>query len=125
MRKLLLAGGALLLGTSQALAWTPSSQPGLTSTVSAVKSSGGAVGIIHCANSNAATMFVQIFGAVPSAVTLGTTAPLFFVPIQAGSDGWANDIGMAVGTAISVAATTTATGSTAPSTAIDCTIGYQ
>lgn len=108
--------------------FTSSPQVGLSTTVKLVKASPGIVSIVHCWNPNTSQIYVQLFNALPTNVTLGTTAPVAFIPIAATSTGGWSISPLALGgfrTAISVAATTTATGAGAPSTAPDCDIYYN
>jgi len=108
--------------------FTSSPQPALSTTVKQIKPKGGIVSIVHCFNPNSTPIYVQLFNAVPANVTLGSTAPIAFIPIAATSTGGWSISPLALGgfpTAISAAATTTATGSTAPAVAPDCDIYYN
>lgn len=102
--------------------------PGLSTTVEPVKATGGVVSIVHCFNPNSSQIYIQLFNATPTNVTLGVTKPVAFIPIgQTSTGGWSTNP-LPVGgftTAISAAATTTAEGSGAPSTAPDCDIYYN
>lgn len=65
---------------------------------------------------NSAASYVQVFNLATGSVTLGTTAPLFSIPVPANSAiNLALPYSLGLTTALSVACTTTATGSSAPS----------
>lgn len=98
----------------------------LSTTVKSVKSSAGQFYGIQCGNTNASEGYVQVFNIASGSVTLGTSTPIFSIPIAATSTGgWMLPAPVAFGTAISVAATTTATGSSALGTALDCNAVYN
>lgn len=107
--------------------WSPKLLSGLSTTVTAVKASSGQVGMIQCYNPNSSQVYIQIFDAATTGVTLGTTPPKLSIAIGATSTGGfiLSAPGIGFSTAISVAATTTATGSTAPATAPDCNALYE
>lgn len=100
--------------------------PALSTTVTAVKSTGPArLNALICGNTNASMEYVQVFD-VAGTVTLGTTPPDWIIPIPATNSGGLILIyGLDFVNAIKVAATTSATGSTAPGTALDCSVGYN
>lgn len=78
-------------------------------------------------NANASVAYVQFFNAQASAVTLGTTVPVYSLGIPAGSAANvpANMPGIAHSTAISIAITTTRAGSTGVGTTVDYNIFYK
>jgi hypothetical protein len=83
--------------------------------------------MLYCTNPGAALGYVQVFNALASAVTVGTTVPLqsYGVPPSSQVGGLAIPVsGLAFSTAISVAATTTAKGSVA-STPLDCNASFN
>lgn len=97
----------------------------VTNTAVAVKASAGQVYSWMLFNPSGAVAYLQVFNVAAAGVTVGTTAPLFSIPVQAGTQvPFSTDIGIAFGTAISVAATTTPTGSSAPGTAMVVNIFY-
>jgi hypothetical protein len=107
---------------------TPKLLAALSTTVLQVKGSAGVLGMVQCANSNASLAFIQIFdSATTASVTLGTTKPVLSLGIPPTSVGGTGptSVGFAFQNGIQVAATTTATGSSAPSTALDCSVGYN
>lgn len=109
--------------------WLPGIAPSLSTTVITIKTTGpGQLGSLLCYNPNSAVAYVQIFNATTANVTLGTTVPTWFLPVQATTmNGFNLPIGSGYqfSTAISIAATTTPLGSTANSTALSCSFGYQ
>lgn len=109
--------------------WTPSRLSGLSTTVTAIKSSAaGSLGMLVCGNPNASIIFIQVFDvATAGGVTLGTTAPTLSFQVDASSTvGFALPInGMAFANGIQMAATTTATNNTAPGTAANCNAGFN
>jgi hypothetical protein len=77
-------------------------------------------------NSNNVVTYVQFFHLQASAVTIGTTQPVYSIGIPAlSAANIMSPTGIAHTTAISIGATTTRAGSTAPGTAIDMNIFYK
>lgn len=109
--------------------WTPKLLNGLSTTVTAIKSSAaGQLGMLQCGNTNASEEYVQVFDvATAGGVTLGSTTPKLSIPIPAtNSDGFTLALtGFQFANGIQIAATTTATGSSAPGTALDCNAGFN
>jgi hypothetical protein len=104
--------------------WTPITEAALSTTVKTIKSSAGKIGMYYCYNPNSSVAYIQFFNT--TTVTLGTTAPAYFIGIPATSGANLDStMGLTFSTAIAVAATTTATGSTAPTSGIDCSFGYN
>jgi hypothetical protein len=104
---------------------TKKALPALSTTVTTIKTAGGNLGAIICANTNAVMGYVQLFD-VAGTVTLGTTPPDWFVPVPPTNvGGIILVVGLNFANAIKAAATTTATGSTALGTALDCSAGYN
>jgi len=96
---------------------------GLSTTVQTVKSSAGLVYGWVIYNPNTSVAYVQVFNT--TSVTLGTTTPLYSIPVPAGGVAqFFSDIGITHGTAITIAATTTMRGNTAPTTGLDVNIFY-
>lgn len=97
-----------------------------TSALAVVKGSAGRLHRIIIQNPNTSVAWVQIFNAATTgAVTLGTTAALYSVPILASGvfeDFF--DYSDTFSAGIVIAATTTATGATAPTTALYVSLGY-
>ena len=95
--------------------------------VQAIKGSAGQLYAYFLDNTaNSATTYYQFFNVASGSVTLGTTTPLFVIPVPAGlaanlsmAEGWV------FGTAMSFAATTTYNGSNAPTSAVDCVIAFN
>lgn len=104
---------------------TPKFNSALTNTAVALKATPGQLTAYEIYNPGNALAYVQFFDAKAADVTLGTTVPVWIVPVPSG--------GRAVGphdklrflTAISVAAATTATGNTAPNAAQVVAIGVR
>jgi hypothetical protein len=71
--------------------------------------------------------YVQFFNAQASAVTLGSTAPVYSlgIPASAAANIAPGIVGLAHATAISIAVTTTRAGSTGPSSTVDYNIWYR
>jgi len=108
--------------------WTAKTSSALTNTAVAVKTTAGILGIAYCYNPNSTVAYVQVFNVATGSVTVGTTAPTFFFAIPAtsiGGFGFGGGSGLYFSTAISIAATTTSTGGSAPSTALECSEGYN
>ena len=93
-------------------------------TVQAIKASAGVLrGYFLDNTANSATTYFQFFNVAAGSVTLGSTSPMFVIPVPAGlaanltmSGGWT------FSTAMSFAVTTAYNNSTAPASAVDCTI---
>lgn len=95
-------------------------------TVTQVKSTGGQVMGWYVFNSNTVTVYMQVFNAIPTNVTLGTTAPYASYGIPAGSGANVlSERGIQFSTGISIAFTTTRSGSTAPTNTVDYNIFYS
>jgi hypothetical protein len=108
--------------------WTPLIANAQSTTVKAVKSSAGQLGMLQCYNPNASQVYVQIFNVASGSVVLGTTAPTLSIPIAPTSTGGyaLSNPGISLGgSGVSLAVTTTATGNTAPATAADCNVAYN
>lgn len=98
----------------------------LVATAQSVKASAGKVYGYYIYNPESAVTFVHFYNTASGSVTVGTTNPLFTLPIPAGSAAnLMSEIGITFGTAITVAATTTAGGNTAPSTGVSATIWFK
>lgn len=99
----------------------------LVATAQSVKGSAGKVYGYYLYNPEAAVTFVHFYNTASGSVTVGTTNPLFTLPVPAGSAAnlGVNDIGITFGTAITIAATTTAGGNTAPATGVSAVIWYK
>lgn len=109
--------------------WTPKLLNGLTTTVTAVRTSNsGQIGTIYCYNPNASVAYIQLFDvATAAAVTLGTTVPVqsLGIPGTLSSGTGPAPVGIVFTNGLQVAVTTTATGSTAPGSAMDCDVTYN
>lgn len=116
--------GTVNLSPTASGGWSVSSQTSLTSTAT-VSSAAGKFGGYMFINTNASVAYIQVFDTT-GAVTLGTTAPTFVVPIPAGA-GANLEItnGIAVTSGIKVAATTTPTGATTVSTGLTGFVLYK
>lgn len=98
----------------------------LVATAQAVKASAGKVYGYYIYNPEAAVTFVHFYNTASGGVTVGTTSPLFTLPIPAGSAAnLMSEIGITFGTAITVASTTTAGGNTSPTTGVSATIWFK
>ena len=95
-------------------------------TVQAIKASAGVLrGYFLDNTANSATTYFQFFNIASGSVSLGSSSPLFVIPVPAGlAANLAMSGGWTFSTAMSFAATTTYNGSTAPGSAVDCTIAY-
>lgn len=114
--------GSVAVQPASGVGWTPAVKTGLTNSAQSVKGSAGTLGVTHCDNANAATVYVEFFNV--ASPTLGTTAPTWVVPIPTGGGGEGFVAGLALGgSAISVAAVTAYNGSTAPTSTLTCSIG--
>lgn len=110
--------------------YSVSSQTNLTTTAT-VSGAAGKFGGFMFSNLNAAPAYLQVFDTT-GAVTLGSTAPTFVIPIPANATA-ANgvaavhefSVGIAITNGIKVAATTTATGATTVSTGLTGFILYK
>ena len=94
--------------------------------VQAIKASAGVLrGYFLDNTANSATTYFQFFNIASGSVSLGSSSPLFVIPVPAGlAANLAMSGGWTFSTAMSFAATTTYNGSTAPGSAVDCTIAY-
>jgi hypothetical protein len=114
------------LGTANG--WTPLLANALSTTVKAIKSSAGQLGMAQCYNPNSSQVYLQVFSVASGSVSLGTTVAKLSIPIAPTSTGGfaLSNPGISIGgTGMSAAITTTATGNTAPSTAADCNIAWN
>lgn len=99
---------------------------GATKTDIGTANTAGCVGGWFIYNSNSSVVYVQFFNAQASAVTLGTTAPVYSLGIPATSGANVmSEAGIQHSTAICIAITTTRTGSTGPSSTVDYNIFYK
>jgi hypothetical protein len=100
---------------------------GATKTDIGTANTPGAVGGWYFFNPNATVVYVQFFNAQASAVTLGTTAPVYSLGLPAGAAANVSPatIGLAHSTAISIAITLTRSGSTTPASTVDYNIFYK
>lgn len=107
--------------------WSQYSNASLTNVAILVKGSAGALGGYYAFNSNSSPAFLQIFDKVSaSSVTVGTTAPAYFVGLPSG--GGANlevTQGLVHSAGIVVAAGTSATNGSAPTAPISVSIWYK
>ncbi|HWR15160.1 MAG TPA: hypothetical protein VN577_10045 [Terriglobales bacterium] len=90
-----------------------------------VKASAGQLFGWHIFNSNATTVYVQIYDVANASITVGTTTPTMSIGLPAGSA--ANvmtDTGTQFSTAINFACTLTRTGSGAPASTVDVNFFY-
>lgn len=111
------------LGTATSGGVSSYTRSGLSTTVQTVKSSAGLVYGWVIYNPNTSVAYVQVFNT--TSVTLGTTAPLYSIPVPASQQVSAfNPVGITHSTAIAIAATTTMSGSTAPTTGLDVNFFY-
>lgn len=87
----------------------------------------GQVGGWYIYNPNASVAYVQFFNAQASAVTLGTTAPVYSLGIPAGSAANVAPgmVGLLHATAISIAVTTTRAGATGPGSTVDFNVWFK
>lgn len=110
--------------------YSVSSQTNLTTTAT-VSGSAGKFGGVMFINLNSAPAYIQIFDTT-GAVTLGTTAPTFVIPVPSNATA-ANgvaavhefSVGIAITNGIKVAATTTATGATTVTTGLTGFVMYK
>jgi hypothetical protein len=116
--------GSVNVSPSATGGWSVSSQTALTTTAT-VSGATGKFGGYMFGNPNTSTAYVQVFDTT-GAVTLGSTAPTFVIPIPAGAGAnieFTN--GIAIANGIKVAATTTATGASTVATALTGFILYK
>lgn len=85
----------------------------VTNAAVSVKNTAGTIYGYSIGNTGAAVCFIQVFNATAGSVTLGTTAPLFAIALNATSTATGMFGPIPMTAAISIAATTTANGSTA------------
>lgn len=119
---------ATVVGTGtfavQSNAATPKGFHISSNAVQAIKSSAGNLYSYFLDNTaNSSATYFQFFNVASSSVTLGSTSPLFVIPVPAGLAANLN-MNWAFSTAMSFAATTTYNGSTAPASAVDCTLAW-
>lgn len=108
--------------------WLPASGSiGATKTNIGTANTPGQVGGWYIGNPNASAVYVQIFNAQASDVTLGTTAPTLslMIPASSAANVAAGLVGIQFSTAISIAITTTRAGSTGPGATVDYNIFYK
>lgn len=104
-----------------------------TGTIAATKTdigtanTAGQVGGWFVYNPNATVAYVQFFNAQASAVTLGTTAPVYSlgIPATSAANVAPGMVGLAHATAISIAVTTTRAGSTGTGSTVDYNIWFK
>lgn len=104
-----------------------------TGTIAATKTdigtanTAGQVGGWYFYNANASVAYVQFFNAQASAVTLGTTAPVYSlgIPATSAANVAPGMVGLNHATAISIAVTTTRSGSTGPGSTVDYNIWFK
>lgn len=132
MKKLILLLGLFACLLSRSLAQVPYTNATLTSTAVLVSArtspSTPFLLLYNLSNPNSVTIYVQFFDSKTSAaVTVGTTAPLFWIAIPANSGVTDNALPFNIPFAngIVIAATTTPTGNTAPSSTIPVTLFYK
>lgn len=119
-------GSILALLTPQTSSGCAAYNGAVAAAATAVKTSAGQLYGWHIFNSNTSTIYVQIFNALTSGVTLGTTAPVLSIGVPAGAAvDFEQANGIAFATAISVACTTTRQGSTAPTNPVDLNLIYK
>ena len=99
----------------------------LVATAQVVKASAGQLYGYYAYNPEAAVSFVHFYNTAAASVTVGTTNPLFTIPIPAGA---AANLSIPQGITFSnagwsVAATTTAGGNTAPATGVSLVAWYM
>lgn len=100
--------------------------PGITSTAVAVKASAGQVYGWYIFNPNDEVSFVNIYDVAAGGVTVGTTNPLFQIPVPPGAAAnLSGTHGITFGTAISVSATKTAGSATAPDVVMEVVLFYK
>lgn len=105
------------------LAWGGTTNTILTNTIVFPKASAGLFRGGMFSNPNGSTVYIQVFN-LASGGTLGTTVPIYIIPLLGGSI-WNEPMkNLYASAGIGVAATTTPTGSTAPATGISATIIY-
>jgi hypothetical protein len=122
LRRLALAAVLWLVAATPLLAQNASNfQAALTNTQVNVKAAPGVFDAALCFNTNAAVTYVQVFDSAV-AVTVGTTAPSFVVPLTASTVTNVLGLSRRMINGIRIAATTTATGATAPGAPVVCTV---
>ena len=106
--------------------WLPATGSiGATKTDIGTANTPGQVGGWFFYNPNASVVYVQFFNAQASAVTLGTTAPLYSIGIPASSAANVFGLGIEHSTAICIAITTTRAGATGPGSTVDYNVFYK
>ena len=100
---------------------------GATKTDIGTANTAGNVGGWYIYNPNSSVAYVQFFNAQASAVTLGTTAPVYSlgIPATSAANIAPGMVGISHSTAISIAITTTRAGSTGPSSTVDYNLFYK
>jgi len=121
-----IASDQAYLGVSHG--WTPVRLAALSNTATTIKTSGGQLGKVYCANPNTSFAYLQVYNALIGSITVGsspTPTQSYGIP-PTNASGYVMDlVGDQYGVAISVAATTTASGGTAPTIALDCNVSYN
>jgi hypothetical protein len=111
------------------LGWTPILLNGLSTTVTAIKSSlPGLLGTIYCYNANATVAYIQVFDVATAAgVILGTTKPVLSlgIPSALASGAGPASVGIAFQKGIQVAVTNSATGASANGSGMDCSATFN
>lgn len=98
----------------------------LTNTAQAVKASAGQLYGWYIYNPNDEVSYVNVYNTASGSVTVGTTNPLFQIPVPpASAANILGGVGIAFGTAISASATKTAGSNTAPDVAMECVLFYK
>jgi len=100
---------------------------GATKTDIGTANTAGNVGGWYIYNPNSSVAYVQFFNAQASAVTLGSTAPIYSlgIPATSAANIAPGMVGISHATAICIAVTTTRAGSTGPSSTVDYNIWYK
>jgi len=95
-------------------------------TAQVLKAGAGKLYKITVENPNAAKAYLQLFDTAAGSVVVGTTVPVYVIPVfkeSATIDDFAG-VGLKFSTAITYACTTTATGSSDPTTGLTVSAGY-
>ncbi len=121
--------GHLGIDANQGLAYSPYFANAITTTV-AVSAVAGKFGGCALINLNSSPAYLQCFDTI-GAVSLGSTAPTFVIPLPANStaangaaDRFDLTVGVILNNGLKVAATTTPTGASTVSTGLSGTIMY-
>jgi len=96
------------------------------STATSIKATAGNIYAVTASNLNSAIAYIQLFDAISSTITVGTTTPNYVFPLPAGGGYDAQFIvPMTFSTAISYACTTTPTGAISPTSSLTVSMGYK